>query len=89
MADSGLSAFLAAFGFAGWAPLAGPASASFGVSAKAVPETRNIDNASAASFFISSLFGAKFDLVRKRAYHPAAEGKGSVLQLRQLNINIL
>jgi len=38
----------------------------FGVSAKAVPETRNNDSVSAANFFISSLFGAKFDLVRKR-----------------------
>src|SRR6266849_152866 len=65
MAASDLSAFLVALGLAG-AALAGCASASFGVSAKAAPETRNIDSVSAASFFISSLFGAEFDLVPKR-----------------------
>jgi hypothetical protein len=84
------SAFLAGLGLAGGAALEGCASASFGVSAKAVPETRNNDSVRAASFFISSLFGAKFDLVpKKNAYHPAPEGKGPVLQLRQLNVNIL
>src|SRR6266851_3519622 len=65
MAASDLSAFLAALGLAG-AALAGCGSAFFGVSAKAVPETRSMDSVSVASFFISSLFGAKFDLVPKR-----------------------
>jgi hypothetical protein len=49
---------------------------------------------SAASFFISSLFS--LDLCRKNLHatekfpnHPAAEGKGPVLRLRQPIVNIL
>jgi hypothetical protein len=58
-----LSVFVAALAFAGEAGFAGCASASFGVSAKAVPTVRNSDSVSAAIFFIASLFGAKFDRV--------------------------
>ena len=65
MAESALSAFLAALAFAAWAALAECGSASLGVSAKAVPETRSIDSVSAARFFISSLFKLKLDLLPK------------------------
>jgi hypothetical protein len=62
MAESLLSAFLA---FSGCAFFAGGASASFGESANAIPEARNIDNVSAASFFIASLFvKQKFKMYR-------------------------
>jgi hypothetical protein len=81
---------LAAFGLAGSADFAGCASASFGESASAIPEVRNNDSVSAASFFIASLFASKFDLeTGEYANHPAAEGKGCVLRLRQPNVNIL
>src|SRR6267154_1041413 len=57
------SAFFAALGLAGCADFAGCGSASFGVSASAIPEVRNNDSVSAASFLIASLFAAKFDLI--------------------------
>src|SRR5215467_12969229 len=71
MAESAFSAFLAALGLAGAAALGGCESESFGVSARAIPVVMNSDSASAANFFISSLFEQKFDvLTEKVVFHP-------------------
>jgi hypothetical protein len=46
--------------------LAGVESASLGESANAIPEVRNKDSVSAASFFIASLFRSKFKMYRSK-----------------------
>src|SRR5882762_4033817 len=72
------SAFFAALGLAGCADFAGCGSASFGESASVIPEVRNNDSVSAASFFIASLFISKFDLdAGEYANHPGQKVKGA------------
>jgi hypothetical protein len=57
--------------------LAGCGSESFGVSAKAVPQTRNSDSVSAANLFIASLFSLKISSMPNFfAYHPAWKVNG-------------
>src|SRR5712692_4146773 len=90
------SALFAAFAFAALAGLAdlpaavGWGSASFGVSASAVPPPKKMDRVSAESFFIASLFETRFDPIPVSMRTTLrAEGKGRVLLLRQTNVNIL
>src|ERR1700722_15744431 len=64
MAESDLSDLLASLAFSDGPFLAVSESASFGESANAIPEVRNKDSVSAASFFIASLFRSKFKMYR-------------------------
>ena len=91
------SAFAARFGAAADLPVSAAGfafAASFESSpvfASAIPYVKNIDNVSAASFFIASLSCCEFRLnvpVSLRA-DPALEGRGRVLLSRHINVNIL